>query len=83
MTFAVVAHVNLEHAKTSDQRCRVVPIIQGSKYLVQHAKEGDGIVDIDASTYSCHKWDIDQMSCLHAIAASRYHGLTFLCVLCS
>ena len=83
VTSAAVAHVNLAHAKTLDRGCRVVPIVQGSKYLVQHAKEGDGIVDINASTCSCHKWDIDQMPCLHAIAASRYHGLTFLCVLCS
>ncbi|XP_052197184.1 uncharacterized protein LOC127804365 [Diospyros lotus] len=72
VTSAAVAHVNLAHAKTLDRGCRVVPVIQGNKYLVQHAKEGDGIVDIVASTCSCRKWDIDQMPCLHAIAVSSF-----------
>ncbi|XP_052206855.1 uncharacterized protein LOC127811189 [Diospyros lotus] len=72
VTSAAVAHVNLANAETLDRGCRVVPVIQGNKYLVQHAKEGDGIVDIVASTCSCCKWDIDQMPCLHAIAVSSF-----------
>ena len=83
MTFVAVAHINLAHAKTLDRGCHIVPIIQGNKCLIQHAKEGDGIVEIDASTCNCHKWDIDQLPCFHAIVASRRHGLTLFCFLCS
>ncbi|XP_052171685.1 uncharacterized protein LOC127787667 [Diospyros lotus] len=71
VTSAAVAHINFVHDKTVDRGCRVVPIIHGNKYLVKHAKEGDGIVDIVARTCSCRKWDLDQLPCLHAIAAGR------------
>ncbi|XP_052181961.1 uncharacterized protein LOC127794754 [Diospyros lotus] len=72
ITSAALAHVNFAHSKTLDRGCSVVPIIHGNKFLVKHAKEGDGIVNIDAKTCSCRKWDLDQLSCLHAVAAGSF-----------
>ena len=47
-----VAHINFAHDKTLDQGCRIIPVIHENKYLVKHAKEGDGIVGIAARTCS-------------------------------
>jgi len=55
VTSSIVAHINLAHAKTLDRGCHIVPRIEGNKYLIQHAKKGDGIVDIKTSTCSYHK----------------------------
>ena len=81
ITSAAVAYVNFAYSKTLDRGCSVVPIIHGNKFLVKHANEGDGIVNIDAKTCSCRKWDLDQLPCLHAVAAGRYHRLTLLFLL--
>jgi len=73
-----VTHIDFDHGKTLERGCSLFPIVHGSKYLVKHAKKGNGVVDIATKACSYFKWDLDQLLCLYAIAANRYHGFILL-----
>ncbi|KAK2637342.1 hypothetical protein Ddye_032134 [Dipteronia dyeriana] len=67
-----------EHIKDktdTTQRCEIHPI-HFNKFKVDD-KWKEITVDFNEHSCSCHEWDLDDLSCSHAIAVARYASQSF------
>ncbi|XP_038719834.1 uncharacterized protein LOC120012484 [Tripterygium wilfordii] len=72
---AILRDVRIRKRSNRLQRLNVQPISH-NKYYVRDGDQ-DGQVDLQNKTCSCQVFDLDQLPCVHALAACRVRNISF------